>query len=144
MTRHDESHLQQVCVKWFRAFFPEYDILLFAVPNGGLKSKIEAGIQKGEGVVRGVSDLILLVPSAGFHGLCIEMKKDSVVYEDGKVKHRKTYQRPDQKAWQERVEAQGYKYMVIRTFDDFRHAVEEYLGRSQERVNLDTLERMLA
>ena len=32
--------------------------MLFAVPNGGGRSRIEAGIMKAEGVTAGVSDLI--------------------------------------------------------------------------------------
>lgn len=48
-TRHEESHLQRQCVAWFRLQYPKLARLLFAVPNGGGRSKVEAGIMKAEG-----------------------------------------------------------------------------------------------
>jgi VRR-NUC domain len=47
---------------------------LFAIPNGGLRSKVTAGRLKAEGVKSGVSDLFLPVPRLWYHGLFIEMK----------------------------------------------------------------------
>ena len=47
---------------------------LFHVPNGGLRAKTTAIRLKLMGVRRGISDLILLVPRGGFHGLLIELK----------------------------------------------------------------------
>lgn len=113
--RHEESKIQQNCVKWFRLRFPEYRRNLFAVPNGGARRPIEGAIMKMEGTLAGVSDLILLVPSGYFHGLCIEMKTA------------KGRQQDTQKAFQEAVEAVGYGYIICRSFDDFRLQVEEYL-----------------
>lgn len=46
----------------------------FAVPNGGGRSKREAGRLKAEGVKPGVSDLVCLLPVGECHGLVIEMK----------------------------------------------------------------------
>ena len=71
---HPESILQRQCVKWFRLQYAGIGNLLFAVPNGGFRSPIEAKIMKGEGVVSGVSDLILLYSNNGYNSLCIEMK----------------------------------------------------------------------
>ena len=72
--RHIESQIQQNCVTWFRLQYPKISRLLFAVPNGGARNAREAAIMKGEGVTAGVSALILLFPSGGFHSLCIEFK----------------------------------------------------------------------
>lgn len=141
-SRHEESHLQQVCVRWFRAVYRDLDILLFAVPNGGLKRKAEAAIQKGEGATAGVSDLLLLVPNGRYHGLCIEMKREYLAYEGDRLVRHRTYQRPEQKEWQARVEAHDYKYVVVRTFDEFREEIEEYLGYNDDRINIDTLNRI--
>ena len=47
---------------------------LFAVPNGGLRSKTEAARLKAAGVKAGVPDIMLAVARCGFHGLFIEMK----------------------------------------------------------------------
>ncbi|PMQ04185.1 hypothetical protein DyAD56_15970 [Dyella sp. AD56] len=46
----------------------------FAIPNGGRRSKAEAGRLKAEGVRSGVHDLFCSVARSGFHGLYIEMK----------------------------------------------------------------------
>lgn len=46
----------------------------YAIPNGGGRSKREAGRLKAEGVRSGVSDLFVSFPAGGFHGLYIEMK----------------------------------------------------------------------
>lgn len=46
----------------------------FAIPNGGGRSKREAGRLKAEGVTSGVSDIFCSVARGGQHGLYIEMK----------------------------------------------------------------------
>ena len=117
MGRHNESRLQTACVTWFRMQYRNLAKLLFAVPNGGGRSKVEAGIMQGEGVTSGVSDLILLVARGGYNGLCIEMKTEA----------RSSKQSDNQKAWQELVEAQGYKYVVCRSLDQFMSEINNYL-----------------
>lgn len=114
--RYYESHIQQACVRWFRLQYPRLALNLFAVPNGGARDAVTGRILKAEGVVAGVADLVLLYPSAPYHGMCIEMKTA------------KGYQRPTQKAWQEAVERVGYKYVVCRSFDDFRSEITDYLN----------------
>lgn len=113
---HEESKLQCGCVKYFRMCFPKYAYMLFAVPNGGYRKEREGKILKAEGVVAGVSDLILLVPRNGKGALCIEMKT------------RKGVQRESQKVWQEECEKAGNEYVVVRSFKQFRDAVTDYLG----------------
>lgn len=49
---------------------------LFAVPNGGARSKKTAGMLNGEGVRAGVLDLYLLVPRGGYHGFAHELKAE--------------------------------------------------------------------
>lgn len=114
---NDEHKLQCACVQWFNLQHRDLRGLLFAVPNGSYRSKATAGKLKAEGVVPGVADLILLVPKQWAFALCIEMKTP------------KGRQSPEQKAWQAIVEAQGYRYAVCRSFDDFTRTVNEYLGK---------------
>lgn len=56
-----------MCVSWFRLKYPAIGKLLFAVPNGGARSRTEAAIMKAEGVTAGVADLILLIGRGGFN-----------------------------------------------------------------------------
>lgn len=115
--RHEESQIQQSCVRWFRMQFPDIALLLFAVPNGGARNKREAGILKGEGVTAGVADVILLKPSGGFASLCVEFKTED----------KGSNQRDTQKRWQEVAETAGNKYVICRSFDDFYREVRSYL-----------------
>lgn len=114
--KHLESKMQQNCVLWFRMQYPELAPLLFAVPNGGKRTIIEAQILKREGVMSGVADLILLVPRHGYASLCIEMKT-----KDGK-------QSSAQKEWQKKAETHGNKYLVVRSVDEFVFVVRAYLN----------------
>lgn len=115
MSRHIESDIQIACVTWFRYQYSKFDTLLFAVPNGGPRNKVTASILKAEGVVAGVSDLILLVPRTQYHGLCIEMKTSKGTQQDTQI------------AFQKAVESQGYKYVLCRSVDDFRKEINNYL-----------------
>lgn len=115
--RHEESDLQTACVRWFRLQYPSLAPCLFAVPNGGSRNLREAARMKGEGVTAGVADLILLVPRGGYASLCIEMKSAA-----GR-------QSPEQKAWQQAVEKAGNRYVVCRSFDEFRAVVDDYLSK---------------
>lgn len=59
--RSEEEHrIQSACVRWFSLKYPKLRGRLFAVPNGGRRDQTTAGKLKAEGVVPGVSDLILL------------------------------------------------------------------------------------
>lgn len=113
--RFIESTIQRECVRWFRLQYPELDKLLFAVPNGGGRSKAGGGILKAEGVVPGVSDLILLVARGGYNALCIEMKTDKGRMSDS------------QKDWQKQAEKHGSKCVICRSVDDFINEINNYL-----------------
>ena len=113
--KHEESHIQRNCVKWFRLAYPKLSRLLFAVPNGGKRGIVEASIMKAEGVVSGVADLLLLVPKGNHNALAIEMKTA------------KGKQNENQKLWQTDFENMGGKYVICRCFDEFRNEIEQYL-----------------
>lgn len=112
-----EEILQKQCVQWFRLQpkYKQYNKLFFAVPNGGSRNILEAANLKKQGVVSGVSDLILLVPKLGYHGLLIEMKS------------LKGTQSEAQKEFEKQVESWGYCYLLCRSFDQFTHKINEYL-----------------
>lgn len=114
--RTNESKLQRACVKWFRYEHSRYNNLLFAVPNGGNRNPATGAILKAEGVLAGVSDMILLLPLNGSHALCIEFKI-------GKGK-----QSASQEDFQNAVEKYYYKYVVIRSFDEFQREINFYIN----------------
>lgn len=114
--RNEESKLQKACVKWFQMQYPRYKRLLFHVPNGGYRTATTARNMKLEGVVAGVADLILLMPSGPYHGLCIEMKTP------------KGRQTPRQKQWEQAVSAMGYEYIIVRDIQHFITLIQHWIN----------------
>ena len=113
--RNDEHKLQASMVNWFRLQYPSMRHNLFAVPNGGRRDAATGRILKDEGVLAGVSDLILLKSNQHYGALLIETKT------------KKGTQRESQKEWESKITADGYKYVVVRSLDDFIKEVNDYL-----------------
>lgn len=111
----EESKIQSSCVRWFRYQYRQYSKMLFAIPNGGSRSKSEATRFKAEGVVAGVADLCLAVPRGWYGALYIEMKQKG------------NYQQPNQKEWQKICEESGNKYVVCKSIDEFMREVNAYM-----------------
>ena len=126
--RAKESKLQQECVGLFRMFFPDLAPLFFAVPNGGSRIAREAARLKAEGVWPGVADMLLLAPRGGFNGCAVEFKTYNYRESKGKLVRTPTQQSAEQKAWQRSVEAEGYRYIVIRDTEEFLREINVYLG----------------
>lgn len=116
MPQHIESKIQIACKRWFNYQYQQFSRLLFAVPNGGQRGKYEAAIMKQEGIVAGVSDMILLMPRRGYAALCIEFKT---------AKGRQT---DLQKSWQQTAEMVGNKYVIVRSLEQFIKEITAYLG----------------
>ena len=104
-TEHEE---QREFVQWFRKSFPGTRI--FAIPNGGARSKATAAKLKVEGVVRGVPDLF--VPA---WKLWIEMKRIM----GGTVS-------VDQKDWIRYLESCGYQCIVAKGEKDAQNKTMEF------------------
>ena len=121
---NDEEHrIQTACVEWFRVSHPKYRNLLFAIPNGGRRDAVTGRKMKEEGVLAGVADLFLALPSDGKHGLFIEMKT------------KKGTQQQSQKDFQNSVTKQGYEYAICRSLDEFSRVVIDYLRYGKEEAN---------
>lgn len=125
-----ESYTQQACVTWFNARYPSLSGMLFAVPNDGKRTMkmirtntgykticVGGSRKKAEGLVAGVSDLILLVPRGGFGSMCIEVKTEN------------GHQSPEQKEWQRKAEMAGNKYIICRNVETFMQEVKNYLDK---------------
>jgi hypothetical protein len=113
-----EMKIQAECVKVAWNEFPETRYSLFHVANEVDRPDANAMLgarRRAEGIVRGVSDLILMLPRKGYHALCIEMKTET------------GYQSSFQKDWQKIVESNGYRYVVCRSVEQFRDILTDYL-----------------
>ena len=131
---HEESKLQQACVSWFRAQYPQYAMLLVHPINEGSGhatiDRRRQGIHKAEGAVAGVPDLLLFMSSADkvfdddgfllgyiiYHGLGIEFKTP------------KGKQSQAQKDFEKMFTAAQYKYVVIRSLEEFKKLIKEWIG----------------
>jgi hypothetical protein len=106
--------------------------MLFAVPNGGHRSKKVAGEMKAEGMKAGVPDLMLLIAIGNWHGLIIEMKA-----EGGRV-------RPNQKWWLESLAREHFRVEVCWSFEEARSVLLDYLGYElySDEFNAELLRRI--
>lgn len=113
--KQEEHRIQTAMVDWFRAQYPKMQHNLFAVPNGGRRDAVTGAMLKAEGVLAGVADLILLKSNRHYGALLIETKT------------RKGKQRDSQKEWESKITKDGYKYVIVRSLDDFMCEVKSYL-----------------
>lgn len=118
-----EAKLQSDCHTWLWNNHPETRLLYFATFNESsvrYLSKKEQEIlgaqRNARGLVAGVSDSILLMPCGIYHGLLVEFKTEIGRQSDA------------QKVWQAKVESVGYKYILIRSLEEFKQKVTEYLN----------------
>lgn len=113
--KHEESHLQIACVRWFRYQYPGIAPLFWKNANEGKRSKALGGISKAEGLQSGVPDLFLAKPSRGWHGLFVELKIGKNKLTD------------NQRQMIEILTANAYKCEVVRSIDEFMNVIWEYL-----------------
>lgn len=113
---NEEARMQIEFFRQVPLFFPQLpDKLLFAVPNGGSRHKIEAVNMKRQGVKAGVADVILQIPKKGFASLCLEFKTKT-----GR-------QSKEQREYQRQVEMAGSKYVVVRSVEEAIGEMRMYL-----------------
>jgi hypothetical protein len=101
-----EARIQAAIVDWVRAVAPQ--VLVFAVPNGGLRSKAEAARLKWTGVLAGVPDLVVIAP--GGRAFFLEVKTA-----DGRLS-------TDQRDVHACLVALGTPATIVRSIDDARLA----------------------
>ena len=109
----NEHQIQVAVITWFRLQYPK--LILFAIPNGGVRNIVTAVKLKSEGVLAGVADLFLMQPTTTHHGLFIEMKAQK-----GKLSE-------SQKYFLDQAKAKGYAACVCYSFEDAQKEIINYL-----------------
>lgn len=89
---------------------------LHAIPNGGYRNKTTAAKLKAEGVKPGVPDINLPYPVGKYHGLYIEMKRES----GGRASS-------DQKKFIAYLQSQNYAACVCKGFEEAQKALLDYI-----------------
>lgn len=111
--KHAEADFQIGVVRFLRMA----GHFVFAVPNGGSRNIIEAANLKAQGVMAGVSDLILLLPHKVYF---IELKNPN-----GKGR-----QSPAQREFEDNVRSYGQEYLL---WDNWAQ-VERFVNAHRQEV----------
>lgn len=105
-----EDTIQAEIYKWFHNnYCAMKQCVIFSVPNGGTRNKMEAIKLKATGLVAGVSDLIILMPNK-----CIFVE----------VKAERGVQSEKQKFFENKVKLLGFDYFIVRSLDEFKQKIE--------------------
>ncbi len=121
----NEATEQTILMKWAKLNsnrYPELD-LLFHIPNGGSRNKLEAKHLKEQGVKSGVPDLCLPVPRGLYHGLYIELKAHKNQPSDA------------QRWWIAVLKNQGYYVTVCWGWEQAANIISKYLKNQLKENN---------
>lgn len=102
-----EHNLQIQVINLLRNY---YGLCVFAVPNGGSRNLFEARNLKNEGVMAGVSDLILVL-----NGVVIFLE----------LKAGRNKQQETQKVFERKVKGLGHQYYIVRSLEDVMEILEK-------------------
>jgi hypothetical protein len=112
-----EASEQETLFQW--ALLKESEMpqlrLLYHIPNGGKRNRLEAARLKRQGVKSGVPDLCLPVARGKYHGLYIELKY-------GKNKTSK-----NQNDWLFSLQSEGYAVAVCVGWEEASEKIIKYL-----------------
>lgn len=113
-----EAQHQMNVINWSILHTSEWPelALLHHIPNGGRRDAVEARHLKEQGVKPGVPDLCLPAPKGKYHGLYLEMKKES-----GRLTS-------EQEEWGKRLLAQGYMWEVCYGWQSAVRVLKWYLS----------------
>lgn len=112
-----EAAEQETVFRWAelnKAKYPELE-LMFHIPNGGSRNKLEAANLKRQGVKAGVPDICLPVPKGKYHGLYIELK-----YGKNKLSI-------SQSIWLGKLTEQGYMAVCVYGWEKAVEVILNYL-----------------
>lgn len=107
-----ENAIQAEIYQWYNNTFclasHNPQCIIFSVPNGGTRNIKEALLLKATGVVAGVSDLIVI-------------KQNEIIFVE--VKTDIGNQSKQQKDFQQKVQKLGFKYILVRSLEDFKKQI---------------------
>jgi len=145
---HDE---QVTVIEWADNHTRQFKELawLFAIPNGGHRSKAQAGKLKAEGVRAGVADLCLPIARRGYNALYIEMKyvnrfrasktKDTRLTQDEIYKVARKNMSTDQLKFEVHCDAENNLYQTCGNNEAAIALLQWYLKGDKSSVSLAAL-----
>jgi VRR-NUC domain-containing protein len=121
LDRNAEARRQAAVVDYVRWVAPH--IRIFAVPNGGFRTKAEAARLKWTGVLAGVLDLVLVLPESR-----------CAFWETKTPRGRLS---DDQREFIGSLEALGHRWALVRSIDDARRELAALEVLTREAVRAD-------
>lgn len=109
-----ELQMQAMCATWFWNTFPSERRMLHCNMNNSF-NRIAGANAKAMGVIKGVSDMELIVPG-------------SVIFIEFKVGKGK--QSEEQLDFMDKVDQRGHSYIIIYSFEEFKNFIHGALGNS--------------
>ena len=104
---------------WILKTRPNLDDYFAHIGNERKCSVVQGAKLKAVGVKRGFPDFMLLLPSRGYHGLFIELKRSE---------RKQSKLSPEQLSWLIRLNNKGYLADVCYGADEAISLIERYLG----------------
>jgi len=119
LDRNAEARVQAAVVEWLRWVCPS--VIVYAIPNGGYRTKAEAARLRWTGVLSGIPDLGLVLPGgqAGF----FEIKPPK----SGRLSDEQEDMLP-------RLEMMGARCAVVRSIDEARAAFKAWGIETREAL----------
>ena len=124
-----EFGIQKAFFQWL-SYYPAIRRVTFAIPNGGKRTPAEGAHQRALGLTAGIPDIFMAIPSDGFNGMFIELKRPSGILTE------------NQAQTIEWLGSEGYKCVICYSVTEAIDQVKDYLKdkmhvrcRSAQAVN---------
>lgn len=116
-----ELEEQAAVVEWWAYACRQYGLDafdLFHIPNEGTGSRVRGKIMQRQGLRPGCPDLMLSAPVHPFHGLFLEMKRET----------KAAVPSAEQRVFHARLKERGYAVQVCHGASEARLAIKRYLA----------------
>lgn len=120
----NEETLQIAVSKFLKLKYPS---VIFTAESSGIRLTIGQAVKakKQRNPERGIPDIIILEPSNGYHGLCIELKKGGTRLKNGSIPN--TKHTKEQAAVLDRLRQKGYLAEFAVGIDEAMQLIDNYL-----------------
>jgi hypothetical protein len=110
-----ENGIQKAFIHWLTMQYPHLKRVTFGIMNGGKRTPAQGKHLRELGMTAGIPDIFMSVPSQGYHGLYIEVKRPGGILS------------AVQQEAIRNLTNQGYKCIVPESVTEAIDAVKEYL-----------------
>ena len=117
MAKNEEDRLCCALFKHWWKTYPQHRLSLTHIPNGGKRSKFQAGLFQNMGVRPGVSDYFIGVRRGNYPCLWLEVKREK----GGRVE-------PEQITWLQAMREQGHMGIVGFGYEECLFIIDHYMS----------------